>query len=130
MADRIECHALGYSERAALRRSLAGSSRAFTALIEGRPEAMMGVEILSVVEGLGAPWMLATDAAYCRGRDLIGQGRSVLAALSDSMRTLRNIVSAENGRAIRMLRHWGFDVGHEVVMIGGVAFLTFSKDMI
>ncbi len=87
----------------------------------------MGVEVLSAVEGLASPWMLATDAAYQHGRALIQLGPSIITIMADSMHRLRNVVAQDNARAIRMLRRWGFDVGDEVQMIGGVPFLTFEK---
>lgn len=88
----------------------------------------MGLEVRSAIEGLGAPWMLATDVAYRHARDLIRLGPAIIAAMGDSTPTLTNAVSRDNLRAIRMLRRWGFKVGGEVTMIGGVAFLTFSME--
>lgn len=128
VTDRAECAAFGMMPKPALRRSLASSSLAFTALVDGRPEAMMGLEVRSAIEGFGSPWMLATDAAYGHARDLIRLGPAIIAAMGDSTRHLANVVSRDNLRAIRMLRRWGFEVGGEVTMIGGVAFLTFHME--
>jgi len=86
----------------------------------------MGLEVRSAIEGLGAPWMLATDVAYRHARDLIRIGPAIIAAMGDSTRHLANVVSRDNLRAIRMLRRWGFEVGGEETMIGGVAFLPFA----
>lgn len=125
-ADREECAAFGFTPKGALRRSLAASSLAVTALIDGRPEAMMGVEVRSAAEGLGCPWMLATDVAYGRGRDLVALGPRLIDHLADSMRRLAGVVGAENIRAIRVLRRWGFTVGDEIQMIGATPFLPFE----
>jgi hypothetical protein len=125
-ADRRECAAFGFSPKGALRRSLAASTLAVTAMIDGRPEAMMGVEVRSAVEGLGCPWMLATDAAYARGRDLVTIGPGLIDYLADSMRRLAGVVGADNIRAVRVLKRWGFTVGDEIQMIGAMPFLPFE----
>lgn len=127
-ADRRECAAFGYAPKAALRRSLAGSTCALTALVDGRPEAMMGVEVLSALDRSGTIWMLATDEAFRHGRAMLRLGPIVIDALADSTRHLSNLVSSDNAPAIRMLRRWGFDVSEEVTMIGNAAFHAFRMD--
>lgn len=126
--DRRECAAFGYSPKGALRRSLAGSARALTALVDGRAEAMMGVEVLSALDRTGTIWMLATDEAFRHGREMLRLGPTIIDALGDSTRHLSNLVSVDNIPAIRMLGRWGFDVLEEVTMIGNVAFHAFRMD--
>ncbi len=87
----------------------------------------MGMEVRSAVEGLGAPWMLATDEAYRHGRDMLRLGSPLLDHLADSMRRLVGVVGADNARAIRVLRRWGFTV-EGGTMIGGMAFLRFEME--
>ena len=123
--DRVEAAAFGHSPKGALRAGII-AGRAWTTMVDGRPEAMFGLVVASAIDGLGRPWMLGTDAIYRHGRDLIGQGPVWLARFRDSMPRLSNLVSRENARAIRLLRRWDFDVGSEVVMIGGVAFVRFE----
>lgn len=127
LADRQECAAFGLSPKPALRRSLQASSIALTALVDQRPAAMFGLEVRSAIEGLGAPWMLATEEAYRCGRDLVRLGPAVLDAFSDSTPRMEGIVGSGNERAIRVLRRWGFDVGSDETVIGGLAFVRFRK---
>ena len=125
-ADVVESRALGYTPKQALRIGLQGSLLALTARVDGKAEAMMGLAPVSLIEGVGRPWMLESDLIYRHGRDLIAFGPSIISAMRDSSPVLRNVVSRDNGRAIRLLKRWGFAVGDEVEMIGGVPFLTFE----
>lgn len=88
----------------------------------------MGIEVRSAVEGLGAPWMLATDVAYGYGRALVTLGPALIAYLADSMRRLYGLVGADNERAIRVLKRWGFTVGDQVQMVGDMPFLQFEMN--
>ncbi len=87
---------------------------------------MFGLVVASAIDGIGRPWMLGTDAIYRHGRALLQHGPGWLSRFRDSTPRLANLVSADNARAIRLLRRWGFEVGSEVVMIGGVAFVRFE----
>ncbi len=127
-ADRTECLALGYSPKQALRLGIMGSEWAVTAKVDGRAEAMFGLTIVSAIEGEGRPWMLGTDAIYRHGRDLLAVGPEWVRRCLDSSRSLSNVVMASNGRAIRVLKRWGFEVGSDVQMIGGYPFHTFTME--
>lgn len=126
--DRLECEALGRTPKQALRLGLIGSVHVFTAKLDGTAEAMMGLTPLSAIDGTGAPWFLGTDAVYDHPRAMLALGPKVLAIWRDSSPSLSNVVAQENVRAIRMLRKWGFEIGEQMTMIGGVAFLTFSME--
>lgn len=124
--DQEECRAMGREPKQALRFAISASSKVWTALVDGRPEAMFGVVVDSALTGDATPWFLGTDEVYRHGRALLMWGPGIIARLCDSRLTLRNLVSARNSRAIRLLRHWGFIVGKEQVMVRGVAFLPFE----
>lgn len=124
-ADRIEVGAFGFTPRQALRRGLL-SGEAFTAIVDDRPEAMFGIVIENAITGLARPWMLGTDAIYGRGREMLRMGREIVQRWVDSRLSLENLVSADNDRAIRLLKRWGFAVHSEVHMIGGIAFYCFG----
>jgi hypothetical protein len=126
VADRRECEAYGFAPKAALRRSMAASSWCLTALVDGHPEAMFGLVVRSAIEGLGEPWMLATNKAYQHGRDMIRVGPTVLATMADSTPTLRNLCRADNHPALRMLARWGFEIEDGSVMISGAPFRRFE----
>lgn len=124
-SDVEECRAFGLTPKQGLRQSLMASSIAYTAKVDGVPAAMLGVESVSLVEGLGRPWMLGTEEVYRQGKALLELGPWIIGRMLDSSPELANVVSQTNGRAIRVLRRWGFEVGEEVQMIGGVPFLDF-----
>ena len=125
--DRRECEAMGRSGKHALRAALGTSSKAWTALVDGQPEAMFGVVVESVLDGTAVPWFLGTDEVYRHGRALLMWGPGMVDRLCDSTWTLRNLVSTENDKAIRLLRRWGFTVAEEEVFVRDVPFLYFEK---
>lgn len=126
--DARECLAFGKTPKQALRSALAQSSRAWTALVDERPEAMFGVVEESLLSLRGLPWFLGTDEVYRHGRELLMYGPGMIRRLSDSRMTLRNLVSSDNRRAIRLLEKWGFEVAEEEQEHGGVMFRQFVKE--
>ncbi|WP_453966542.1 hypothetical protein [Bradyrhizobium elkanii] len=125
-ADRDEVAAAsGKTPADALRFSLGKSSAAWTAFIDGRPELMFGVADLNILAGIGAPWLLGTEAverhyvAFLRGsvgwRDQLLQRYPVL----------RNFVDDRNTVSKRWLAWLGFRL-LDPVMFGGHAFRLFE----
>lgn len=127
-ADVLECAALGFSPKQALRHSLIASSEVWTAKVDGRAEAMFGLVITNALCGSGQPWMLGTEAIYRHPRAMLTGGRKVLGRWLDSTPSQSNLVSAGNTRAIRMLRRWGCRIGKEVIMLAGMEFVTFTLE--
>lgn len=125
--DRMECEAMGRTPKGALRFALANSSKAWTAMVDGQPEAMFGVVVESALTGEAVPWFLGTDEVYRHGRELVMWGPGMVSRLCDSSRRLANLVSAGNTSAIRLLKRWGFVVSEEAVNVRGVDFLPFEK---
>jgi hypothetical protein len=123
--DRIECEAFGKSPVSALRYSIRSSYRAWTGTLDGTPEAAWGVTSLSLIEGLGSPWMLGTDRARDFPRAFVMAGKLTIPIMLNSFRRLENVVSAANEPAIKLLRLWGFSIGEKAEMHGGVEFLPF-----
>jgi hypothetical protein len=123
--DRLECEALGRTPKDALRNGLRCSLSAYTAVSEGKPLAMLGVVPVDLVAGRGTIWMLGTEAVYDQGRALMTYGPRVIGDWLETFRRLENIISADNKRAIRMLRWWGFEFGDAPRRLGGVDFLPF-----
>ncbi|OJF92062.1 hypothetical protein AX761_21725 [Rhizobium sp. 58] len=125
-ADRDEVFAAsGRSPVGALLFSFKKSSIAWTAVVDGRPEVMFGVGDLNILAGVGAPWLLGTDAvernyvAFLRGsvewRDQLLRRYS----------TLRNFVDERNRVSIRWLRWLGFVISDPIVLQGH-AFRLFE----
>lgn len=126
--DRRECEAFGKTPKQALRAGLARSVQAWTALVDDKPEAMFGVVVESALGGEAVPWFLGSDEVYRHGRELLMWGPGMLSRMSDSRMTLRNLVSSENSRAIRLLRKWGFEIAETEQEIGGIMFRAFVKE--
>jgi hypothetical protein len=127
-ADGRECEAFGRSPKQALRISLRTSLEAFTALDgDNRPIAMFGLSVTDALSGKATPWFLATDVALdVYARDLLTRGKRIIGAWLDAFPYLENYVAADNVKAIRLLRHWGAEIGTEERMIGGVLFVRFT----
>lgn len=126
--DRRECEAKGRSAKTSLRLALRASEWAVTALVDGVPHAMFGIAPLSLIEDSGRPWFLGSDEVYQQGREMLVRGLDTVAFMHRSFARLENVVSADNVRAIRLLRRWGFTVEGEVQMVGNVPFVRFWKD--
>jgi hypothetical protein len=125
--DRLECAAKGRTPACALRYSLASSSFAMTALVDGSPHAMFGLTPYSLASGVGRPWFLGTDEVYRHPRDMVRTGEMLVEIMQDSFRRLENVIAAANDQGIRLLKRWGFTIGEETQVIGGVRFLPFWR---
>jgi hypothetical protein len=124
--DVAECEAMGRAPKQALRIGLATSDKVWTACVDGLPEAMFGVTVDSVINRRGTPWFLGSDEVYRHGRELLAWGPGFVARMGDSL-TLSNLVSADNSKAIRLLKRWGFEVGEEEIDVRGTPFLRFER---
>lgn len=120
--DRAECIAMGHEPKEALRNARRKSLWSLTAMVDGKPSALMGLAVLNMVEGVGVPFFLGTDEVYKHGRTLLARGPAVIALMRQTTPTLVNLVSCQNGRAIRLLKRWGFELGDATEMHGGVDF--------
>jgi len=116
--DKFECAAMGHKPKEALRWGLIGSTVAWTALIDGVPEAMFGVTPLSMIEGRGRPWLLMTEAATAKRISLVRLGRLYTEQLHRHYDLLENWVHADNTRTIRWLSRLGYAVGAVDVIRG------------
>jgi hypothetical protein len=129
-ADVTECAAYGRRPASALTSALGASLWAMTAIVEGEPHAMMGVAPLNMMAGVGVPWMLGTERVYDHARDLIRYSPAILGEMHATFSVLENYVSTSNARAIRFLRHVGFEFCEGVSKVGGTAFVRFRKGAI
>lgn len=123
--DREECEAMGHSPKHALRNGFMLSDRCWTALVDGRPEAMFGAVTVSAIDRRSTVWFLGTDEVYRHGRVLLSWGPSFLRKAVDSSWHASNLVSSANGKAIRLLQAWGFTVETEEHDVRGVPFRYF-----
>ncbi|GAA3112829.1 hypothetical protein GCM10010520_66260 [Rhizobium viscosum] len=108
-ADREEVFAAsGRSPLSALCFSYRHSSLAWTALFDGRPEVMWGIGDINILTGIGAPWLLGTDAVEKNFRGFLRISKDWPAQLLSHYRLLRNVVDARNAISIRWLEWLGF----------------------
>ena len=126
--DRIETEAMGHSPALALRLGIAASVDCYTAIIDGEPEAMLGLVPVNVLDGEGSPWMLGTDAIYANPRATVELSRRLVRQWRDSLPNLRGLIASGNVRAIRYLRRLGFTVAEERLTVSGVDFVKFAME--
>jgi hypothetical protein len=126
--DRLECAAFGLEPREALRLGYA-AGRCLTIEIDGRPEAMAGVSPISLVEGAGRPWMLASERVLACRKAWLERAPEVLAMLGSGARRLENLVHADNSASIRWLTRLGFHFDNAPTEVGGQPFVRFFKDV-
>lgn len=109
-ADRDEIEAAtGRDALPVLSASFRRSSICMVALVDGQPEVIFGAGDLSVLTGLGAPWLLGSDVIERHWREFLRLSVHWLAQLLKRYAVLRNIVDCRNTVAIRWLRWLGFD---------------------
>lgn len=89
---------------------IAGSTLAWTARIDGRIAAIFGVNCVSMLDGIGAPWLIGTDLIDAHPRSLMRESRRYIQCMLDLYPTLRNHVHAENRKAVKWLKRVGFNV--------------------
>src|SRR6478735_11958123 len=109
--DRLECATMGHTPRGALRSGILGSTICWTVMIDGKPEAMMGAAPSNLIDGVGRPWLLMTDAAGRQHVTLVRLGRIYTAAMHRHYSRLENWIHADNNRTIRYLTRLGYAIG-------------------
>jgi hypothetical protein len=124
--DRVECRALGRTPKSALRLGLVASLYCLAAVEDdGTPVAMFGLNVVSAAEGKARPWFLGTDGVFNHPRELLREGRRILAWWTGEFPNLENIVAVRNERAVRLLTHWGAIIGGKQQFLRGVEFVPF-----
>ena len=125
-ADRDEVAAAsGKTPGEALMFSLRKSSLAWTAIVDGRPEVMFGVGDLNILAGIGAPWLLGTDAVERHYRQFLRRSVGWRGQLLARYPVLRNFVDDRNTVSKRWLEWLGFKLSDPVIF-GGHTFRSFE----
>lgn len=118
-ADRDEVSASsGKTPLVALAYSFRKSSIVMTAMIDGRPEIMFGVGDVNILGGVGAPWLLGTDAVDTVPLWFVRRSLAWRNQLLMRYSVLRNFVDARNEVSIRWLRWLGFRILDPVKLRG------------
>lgn len=116
--DVLECQIMGRTPKQALRTGLLVSTIAWTIMVDGEPEGMLGVSPVSMIEGKGTPWMLMTERGGKLSKDLVRLGRLYTEHMHKHFPLLENWVHGDNTRTIRWLTRLGYAVGSVDVIRG------------
>jgi hypothetical protein len=100
--------ASGRSPDNALRHSLQMSEIAWTVTFDGMPELMFGCGTVDILNNIGAPWLLGTDAVERNRRHFLGGSRYWIQQMQNRWQLLRNVVDDRNAASKRWLAWLGF----------------------
>lgn len=108
-SDLAECQAYGRPDIAAGIISSANRSMlCWTGLVDGELAAIIGVAPISVMSGIGSPWMLGTPVLDRHSRVLVRRTPEYIAKMLNAFPHLVNFVHAKNTTSVRWLRRLGF----------------------
>ena len=94
-----------------LQTAVSASEEAFIAVTAyGEPIAVFGVAPVSLLGGIGCPWMLGTDTMDLYGRAVVTLSRQHVARWAQRYSLLFNYVDARNLRSIAWLKRTGFAI--------------------
>ena len=127
-SDRREVAAYGHTDvMRAVTRSVANSVLCWSAVVDGELAAILGVAPLSVMGGIGSPWMLGTDVLTRNSRVLVRTTPEYIGRMLVAFPHLLNFVHAENTTSVRWLRRLGFTL-HPAAPFGerGAPFHKFE----
>jgi hypothetical protein len=110
-ADVAEVHALGKTPERTLANGIRHSDFAWYCAVDGKPACIGGVATVSVLGGVGMPWLLGTDVVEKNPRALMTKSAIYLRMMRANYTLLRNYVDARNRVAIRWLERVGFEIG-------------------
>lgn len=108
--DVLEVRAMGAEPDEALKIGLARSTWCKTGLIDDVPVVMFGVSPVSILSGLGAPWLLGTDDVLRAKKTFIKKNREYVPKMLASHPRLMNFVDVRNARSIAWLKLLGFEI--------------------
>jgi hypothetical protein len=80
----------------------------WTAFIDGELAAILGCAPISVVSGIGSPWMLGTPVLDRHSRVLVRETPEYIGKMLNAFPHLVNFVHAKNTTSMRWLRRLGF----------------------
>lgn len=108
-SDAHEVRAYGHTDPVhACDRSVRHSVLCWSAFIDSELAAILGCAPISVVSGIGSPWMLGTPLLDAHSRVLVRNTPEYIAKMLKAFPHLVNYVHAENVTSQRWLRRLGF----------------------
>jgi hypothetical protein len=112
-ADRAEIEAAGLRVDAAMAASLRASLWCSAAICRGWVICVWGVSPVSLIGGIGEPWLIGTDLMIKFRKSFLLESRRELKRMLRTFPVLRNRVSAVHEESIRWLAWLGFAIGPE-----------------
>jgi hypothetical protein len=94
------------------------STSSWAMCVDGVMVMLGGVAPLSLLGGIGSPWMLGTEGLNSVPGALTRIGVEYLRIVQDSYPILINYVDARNTKSIRWLRRLGFKVADDPIPYG------------
>lgn len=111
-ADREELWAAAMvTPETAMRVGIATSPMSWTGSVNGEILCMFGVAPVSLLGGLGAPWLIGADAIERYQMAFLRHSRPMVQQMRDRFPVMTNHVDDRNKVAIRWLRWLGFVMG-------------------
>lgn len=119
----------GYLPEEALILSFEASPNAQVGTINGEVVCMFGVSP-TTIDGVGSPWMLASDLIKEVGVEFLRRDKEVLKGMSTGYSFLFNYAWSKNPVHLRWLKWLGFTVSQNPIPFGsnGELFYAFYKD--
>ncbi len=127
-ADLDEIAAIGIDDPVeALTRSIANSTSCWTGCADGEPGCIFGVVPISMLCGIGSPWLLGTELIPKNAGAFIRHSRPYIHGMLREFPHLFNFVDVRNRKAIAWLKRSGF-ILHEQQPYGpfGLPFHPFE----
>lgn len=126
--DIMECQELsGQSPMDALVKGIEISDYSAVITLNGRPCAVIGLNVVNALTGTGVPWMLATYDAVEHRRVFINHSRIGLDWMRQICPNLTNFIHEDNTIGIRWLKWMGFDIEQSQPMgENGAMFRKFT----
>lgn len=107
-ADIAEAQAAGFEPAEAVLASLRASSVAMTGLVNGELACVFGVVPVSLLGGVGCPWLLGTPVLDRHARVLVRLAPKYIWLMRSRFPHLVNHVHTEHTESVRWLRRLGF----------------------
>jgi hypothetical protein len=107
-SDAHEVRACGHEPLEAATKSVATSLLCWSAFADGELACIIGCAPISIVSGIGSPWMLGTPVLDQQSRVLVRLTPRYIAQMLKAFPHLVNHVHAENTTSVRWLKRLGF----------------------
>lgn len=99
-----------------------------TGFIDGEAVCMLGVNTISVVSGIGRPWMIGTSLLDKYAMTFLRRCQPVVAEMLSDYKRLENYIDVRNVKAIAWLQWLGFEMEEpEPMGIYKKPFIKFHK---